>query len=59
MNFAMSTLVKGIAERQLFVLLRESVVSWLVLLAIVHCLANKFLKISAFSLKSVMKLLLL
>ena len=58
MIFAMSSLVKGIVERQLFVLLRESVRSWLVFLTIVHCLAKKLLKISAFFLKSVMKLLL-
>ena len=58
MIFAMSSLVKGIVERQLFVLLREAVRSWLVFLTIVHCLAKKLLKISAFFLKSVMKLLL-
>ena len=54
MIFAMSSLVKGIVERQLFVLLRESVGRWLVFLTILHCLAKKLLKISAFSLKSVM-----
>ena len=57
-EFAMSSLVKGIVERQLFVLLRESVGSWLVFLTIVYCLAKGLLKISAFSLKSVMQLLL-
>ena len=41
MIFAMSSLVKGIVERQLFVLLRESVGRWLVFLTILHCLAKK------------------
>ena len=54
MTFAMSYLVKRIVERQLFVLLRESVESWLASLTIVHySLAKKLLKISAFSLKLV------
>ena len=54
MIFAMSSLVKGTVERQLFVLLRESVGSWEAFLTIVHCLSKKPLKISGFSLKSVM-----
>ena len=54
MIFAMSSLAKGIVERQLFVLLRESVGSWLAFFTIVHCLEKKLLKISALSLKSVM-----
>ena len=54
MIFAMSYLVTEIVERQLFVLLRESVGNWLVLLTIVHCLAKKLLKILAFYLKSLL-----
>ena len=50
----MLSLVTEIIEIQPFVILTESVRSLLVLLTIVHCLEMKLLKISAFSLKSVM-----
>ena len=45
MIFAISSLVNEIVERRLFVLLKESVVSLLVFLTSVHCLAKKLLKI--------------
>ena len=58
MIFKMPSLVKEIVERLLFVLLRESVGILLVLSTIVPCLVKKLWEISAFSLKSVMELLL-
>ena len=53
MIFAVSSSVKEMLERQLFVFfLREPVGSLLVQLTIVHCLAEKLSKVSSFCLKS-------
>ena len=53
MILAMPSLVKEIIGRQLFVFLRWSVGSLVVLLTIVHSLEKKLLNISVFLLKSV------
>ena len=53
MILAKSSLVNEIAERRLYVLLKESIGSLLVFSTSVHCLAKTLLKIWTFSLKSV------